>query len=79
MMSSYILLQIYIAFENACKTASGRTTLVNFINILRAHFVYKSAFLPKSFCQSQNVTREKLRQALLYEKCARKMLMKLTT
>jgi len=30
---------------------------VNFINILRrAHFSYESAFLPKSFCQSQNET-----------------------
>jgi hypothetical protein len=28
------------------------------------------------FCQ--NVTREKLRKALLYKKCVRKMLMKLT-
>jgi len=53
-------------------------TGVNFINILRAHFRIKVLFLPKSFCQSQNVTREKLREALLYEKRARKMLMKLT-
>jgi hypothetical protein len=38
-----------------------------------------SAFLPKSFHQSQNVTREKLRKALLYKnKHVRKMLMKLT-
>jgi hypothetical protein len=50
--------------------------MVNFINILRAGFLYESAFLPKSFCQSQNLTREKLCKALLYEKCARKMLMK---
>jgi hypothetical protein len=28
--------------------------------------------------QSQNVTREKLRKALSYKKCAHKMLMKLT-
>jgi len=34
--------------------------------------------LPKSFCQSVNVTREKLRKARSYEKCACKMLMKLT-
>jgi len=40
--------------------------------------LYKSAFLPKSFRQSQIVTREKLLKALLYEKCARKMLMKYT-
>jgi len=44
---------------------------VNFINILREHFSYKSAFLPKSFRQS----REKLCEAPLYEKFARKMLM----
>jgi len=30
------------------------------------------------FCQSQNVTREKLREALSYKKGTRKMLMKLT-
>jgi len=34
-------------------------------------------FSPKSFCQSQNVTREKLHKALLYEKRVRKMLIKL--
>jgi len=50
-------------------------TIVNFINILRA------AFALIFFCQkiqSQTVTREKLRKALLYEKGARNMLMKLT-
>jgi hypothetical protein len=52
--------------------------VVNFINILCAHFSYESAFFPKFFRQSQNVTREKLRKALLYEKRARKMLMKFT-
>jgi hypothetical protein len=30
----------------------------NFINILRMRFSYESAFFPKSFCQSQNVTRK---------------------
>jgi len=49
---------------------------VNFINILFA------PFLPIFFCQkklkSQNVTREKLSKVLSYEKCAGKMLMKLT-
>jgi len=30
------------------------------------------------FRQSQNVTREKLREALSYKKCSHKMLMKLT-
>jgi len=52
--------------------------VVNFINILREHFSYENAFLPKLFCQSHNVTREKLRKALSYEKQALKMLMKLT-
>ncbi len=51
---------------------------VNFINILRAHFLYESAFLPKSFCQSHHVTREKLPKALSYEKLVHEMLMKLT-
>jgi len=51
--------------------------LVNIINILRALFSYESAFLPKSFCQSQNVTKEKLREAILYNKHVRKMMMKL--
>jgi len=41
-------------------------------------FLYQGAFLLKSFYQSQNVTREKLHKALLYEKSTRKMLMKLT-
>jgi len=46
----------------------GQTQGVNFINSLLVHFSYKSAFLPK----------RKLREAISYEKCARKMLMKLT-
>jgi len=50
--------------------------VVNFINILCSHFSYKSAFLPKFFRQSQNVTSKKLSKALFYEKCAPKMLMK---
>jgi len=41
-------------------------------------FHTKVLFLPKSFCQSQNVAREKLRQALSYKKGERKILMKLT-
>jgi len=52
--------------------------VVNFINILRTHISQERAFLPKSFCQSQNVNREKLREALSYKKRVRKMLMKLT-
>jgi hypothetical protein len=51
---------------------------VNFINILRAHFCTKELFLPKSFCQSQNVTREKLLNSLSYKKCTHNTLMKLT-
>jgi len=41
---------------------------VDIINILLAHFSYKSAFLPKSFRQSQKVTREKLPKILSYKK-----------
>jgi len=41
---------------------------VNFINIIRAQFSYKSAFLKLRFGK----------KALLFEKCERKMLMKLT-
>ncbi len=52
--------------------------MVNFINILRTRFFAFFAFLPKSFCRSQNITREKLGKALSYKKCASKMLMKLT-
>ncbi len=52
--------------------------VVNFINILSPHFfVRKCSFLPKSFHQSQNLTRENLRKALSYEKLVHKMLMKL--
>jgi hypothetical protein len=35
-------------------------------------------FWPKSFCQSQNVTAEKLLKSLSHEKCAREMLINLT-
>jgi hypothetical protein len=44
------------------------TPAVNFINVLRAHFLYKSLF------KSQNVTRKRLS----YEKGVHKTLMKLT-
>jgi len=44
---------------------------VDFNNILRARFLYESAFC-------QNSTREKLCKALSYKKCVRKMLMQLT-
>ncbi len=58
--------------------AYGIAPMVNFINILLVRFSYKRAFLPKSFHQSQNVIRKKLRQALSYKKRVHKMLMKLT-
>jgi len=54
-----------------------RATVNNFINILFARFSYKNALFPKPFRQSQNVFREKLCKALLYEKRQHKMLMKL--
>jgi len=38
----------------------------------------KKLFLPKPFCQSQNVTREKLPKKLSYKKRVFEMLMKLT-
>jgi len=44
----------------------------NFINILRAHFLYEILFKAKL------LSREKLLKRLLYKKCARKMSMKLT-
>jgi hypothetical protein len=48
---------------------------VNFINILFPRFLYK-ILAPK--ITKPNVTREKLPKRLAYEKCACKMLMKLT-
>ncbi len=50
---------------------------INFINVLRAHFLYKSA--SSSFFFYLHVTREKLPKRLSYEKGVRKMLMKLTS
>jgi len=49
--------------------------IVNFINILRANFLYKSLFGSYFYLF---VTREKLPKRRSYEKFARKMLMKLT-
>ncbi len=40
--------------------------------------IAKIRFLPKSFRQNQNATREKLCEALMYEKRDRELLMKLT-
>jgi len=45
------------------------------MNILRAHFSYASLFGSFSLV---TVSRKKLHKALLYEKCACKMFMKLT-
>jgi len=42
------------------------------------HQHFMCAFLVQKFVQSQTLSREKLLKRLLYEKCARKMLMKLT-
>jgi len=50
----------------------------NFINILLSRFSYESAFLPKSFCQSQNITRKSWAIIFRTKKRARKILMKLT-
>ncbi len=49
--------------------------VVNFINILLAHFLYESASC-SFFYLHEN--RENLPKRLLYEKCACKMLIKLT-
>jgi len=51
------------------------TALIQSINNLRANFLYEGL---SYFCQRQNVTREKLQKALLYKKCTRKTLIKLT-
>ncbi len=56
------------------RTKKGREGL-NFINVLFAHFLLK-VLAPK--ITKANVTREKLLNLLSYEKCAPKMLMKLT-
>jgi len=48
---------------------------LNFINVLRTHFLY-NILAPK--ITKPNITREKLLNLLTYEKCACKMLMKLT-
>jgi len=65
-----------ISAKVACKMLVKLTTGVNFINILLATFA--PIFFGNKI-QGQNVTRENLRKALLYEKFVRKMLMKLTT
>jgi len=55
------------------------TPVVNFINILGMHFLYKSTFLVTKFCTKLAFGFEILAPKILYEKCAREMLMKLTT
>ncbi len=62
-----------IGTKAACKILLKLTNGFNFINILHGCFSYQSAFF------RQNLTREKLCEALLYANAARKMLMKLTT
>ncbi len=51
------------------------TAAANFINILWAHFLYE---ILTPDITKLNVIREKLKNLLLYKKCARKMLMKFT-
>jgi len=52
------------------KKSQGSISSTFYTLLLRQYFCTKRL-------QSQNVTREKLREALLYKKLARKMLMKL--
>jgi len=47
-------------------------------NFMRKFFIRKYFFSPKSFCQSQKVTRENICKALSYKKRACKMMMKWT-
>ncbi len=61
------------------KTSKQLPSFVQFHqHYMHTFFVRKCFFFLKSFGQSQNVTREKLCKALLYEKRLCKMLMKLT-
>jgi len=68
--SSYLLALSKNLYKKHTRiTLMKLTTRVNFINIVCAQFFERMCFfLPKSFCQSQYVTREKLREALSYEK-----------
>jgi hypothetical protein len=71
---------LYVLWGSACVKASRIMLVklipsVNFINILLETFA--PIFLQKKLL-SPNVTREKLRKALLHEKFTCKMLMKLT-
>ncbi len=63
-------------FDAKCKLRGP--SVVNFINILCERFLVLKCFFPKSFCQSQNISRKKLHKALWYETCACKICMKLT-
>ncbi len=51
---------------------------VNFINVLRAHFLYESLLSSFFLLTWLHVAREKLPKRLSYKKCVRKLLMKLT-
>jgi len=68
---------------NFCFLAKGISVTFKQVSITSTFYASvfrtKVLFLPKSFCHSQNVTREKLLNLLLYEKCVHKILMKLTT
>jgi len=65
-----------LGVKAVCKMLVKSTPGVNFINILHVLFC-QYPFAKKS--QSQTVIREKVGKAILYEKSARKMVMKLTT
>jgi hypothetical protein len=64
-----------ISAKAALKMLMKLTASVNFINVLRRHFLCK-ILAPK--ITKPNVIRKKLLYLLLYKKCACKMLMKLT-
>jgi len=62
------LQQTYLYSEKICHQVSISSTL--YLSLLHQYFCVKKL-------QSQNVTKEKLHKELLFEKFARKMLMKL--
>jgi len=67
-LSSFYLLRVWLWTNFGVKNSGKLTTGVNFINIKLANFIYKSLF-------SNNVLAL---NKLLYKKCARKTLMKLS-
>ncbi len=71
-----LIFQLGLLMNNWAPILTGIPSGVNLINILCKPCA--PIFLRQKKLQSQNVTREKLHEALSYEKHARKMLMKLT-